>query len=72
MYSITALLCPTFLSKTSTFPKTAFLSYSSTLVPIVGVVRDIFSTYEERIGSRIAGYYDIYYFFGDDLRFKNR
>ena len=25
---------------------------------------------EERIGSRIAGYYDIYYFFGDDLRFK--
>ena len=35
-------------------------------------IRDIFSTYEERIGSRIAGYYDIYYFFGDDLRFKNR
>ena len=35
-------------------------------------IREIFSTYEERIGSRIAGYYDIYYFFGDDLRFKNR
>ena len=35
-------------------------------------IKDIFSTYEERIGSRIAGYYDIYYFFGDDLRFKNR
>ena len=33
-------------------------------------IREIFSTYEERIGSRIAGYYDIYYFFGDDLRFK--
>ena len=28
--------------------------------------------YEERIGSRIVGYYDIYQFFGDDLRFKNK
>ncbi len=35
-------------------------------------IKDIFSTYEERIGSRIAGYYDIYCFFGEDLRFKNR
>ena len=35
-------------------------------------IKDIFNSYEERIGSRIAGYYDIYYFFGDDLRFKNR
>ena len=34
-------------------------------------INDIFSTYEERIGSRIAGYYDIYQFFGKDLRFKN-
>lgn len=34
-------------------------------------IKDIFSTYEERIGSRIAGYYDIYHFFGKDLRFKN-
>lgn len=33
-------------------------------------IKDIFNTYEERIGSRIAGYYDIYYFFGDDIRFK--
>jgi DNA replication protein DnaC len=33
-------------------------------------IKDIFDSYEERIGSRIAGYYDIYYFFGDDLRFK--
>ena len=32
-------------------------------------IKDIFNQYEERIGSRIAGYYDIYYFFGDDLRF---
>ena len=35
-------------------------------------INDIFNHYEERIGSRIAGYYDIYYFFGDDLRFKNK
>ena len=34
-------------------------------------IQDIFRNYEERIGSRIAGYYDIYCFFGDDLRFKN-
>lgn len=33
-------------------------------------IKDIFSHYEERIGSRIAGYYDIYRFFGDDLRFS--
>ena len=35
-------------------------------------IKDIFNNYEERIGSRIAGYYDIYCFFGDDLRFKNK
>lgn len=33
-------------------------------------IKDIFNNYEERIGSRIAGYYDIYCFFGEDLRFK--
>ncbi len=33
-------------------------------------IKDIFNHYEERIGSRIAGYYDIYYFFGNDLRFR--
>lgn len=31
-------------------------------------IEQIFSIYEERIGSRIAGFYDIYYFFGEDLR----
>lgn len=35
-------------------------------------INDIFRNYEERIGSRIAGYYDIYFFFGDDLRFKRQ
>ena len=33
-------------------------------------IEEIFRRYEERIGSRIAGFYDIYYFFGDDLRMK--
>ena len=33
-------------------------------------INNIFKNYEERIGSRIAGFYDIYYFFGDDLRLK--
>ena len=35
-------------------------------------MKNIFDIYQDRIGSRIAGYYDIYYFFGDDLRLKNR
>ena len=33
-------------------------------------INEIFNNYEERIGSRIIGYYDIYRFFGEDLRFK--
>ncbi len=33
-------------------------------------IKEIFNLYDERIGSRIAGYYDIYSFFGDDIRFK--
>ena len=33
-------------------------------------IEEIFRKYEERIGSRIAGYYDIYQFFGEDLRMK--
>lgn len=33
-------------------------------------INEIFNNYEERIGSRIAGYYDIFYFYGDDLRLK--
>ena len=35
-------------------------------------INNIFTSYEERIGSRIAGFYDIYYFFGDDLRFSKK
>ena len=33
-------------------------------------IKEIFNKYEERIGSRIAGFYDIYHFFGEDLRLK--
>ncbi len=33
-------------------------------------IEQIFKIYEERIGSRIAGYYNIYQFFGEDLRLK--
>ena len=35
-------------------------------------INNIFRNYEERIGSRIAGFYDIYYFFGDDLRLSTK
>ena len=35
-------------------------------------INNIFKNYEERIGSRIVGFYDIYYFFGDDLRFQKK
>lgn len=35
-------------------------------------IEEIFKRYEERIGSRIAGFYDIYHFFGEDLRLKNK
>ena len=33
-------------------------------------LRDIFQTYDERLASRFVGYYDIYRFFGDDIRLK--
>ena len=33
-------------------------------------IEQIFKLYEERIGSRIGGYYNIYQFFGEDLRLK--
>ena len=35
-------------------------------------IQSIFRNYEERIGSRIAGNFDIYYFSGDDIRFRKR
>ena len=33
-------------------------------------LKTIFSVYNERIASRIIGNYNIYKFFGDDIRFK--
>lgn len=33
-------------------------------------LRGIFQTYDERLASRFVGYYDIYRFFGDDLRLR--
>ena len=33
-------------------------------------LKSIFTIYNERIGSRLAGHYNIYKFFGDDIRFK--
>lgn len=32
-------------------------------------LQNLFSTYDERIVSRLVGNYDICYFFGDDIRF---
>ena len=33
-------------------------------------IEQIFKIYEERIGSRIAGYYSIFQFFGEDVRLR--
>lgn len=35
-------------------------------------LQNLFSTYDERIVSRIVGYYNICRFFGDDIRFKKK
>lgn len=35
-------------------------------------LKNLYDTYDERIVSRIVGNYNICYFFGDDIRFKNR
>ena len=62
------------LSELFTIINTRLLNLNSrstkTIISTNLSLNNIFSNYEERIGSRIAGFYDIYYFFGDDLRFK--
>lgn len=62
------------LSELFTILNTRLLNLNSkvtkTIISTNLSIDNIFSHYEERIGSRIAGFYDIYYFFGDDLRFK--
>ena len=35
-------------------------------------LQNLFNTYDERIVSRIVGNYDICYFFGEDIRFKQK
>ena len=63
------------LSELFTILNTRILNLNKITKTIISTnlnINDIFNHYEERIGSRIAGYYDIYYFFGDDLRFKKR
>ena len=63
------------LSELFTIINTRILNFNNkptkTIISTNLNIKDIFRNYEERIGSRIAGYYDIYYFFGDDLRFKS-
>lgn len=62
------------LSELFTILNTRILNFNNkitkTIISTNLNIKDIFNNYEERIGSRIAGYYDIYYFFGEDLRFK--
>ena len=62
------------LSELFTILNTRILNFNNkitkTIISTNLSIKDIFNTYEERIGSRIAGFYDIYYFFGDDLRFR--
>lgn len=64
------------LSELFTILNTRLLNLNSkvtkTIISTNLSMNNIFSNYEERIGSRIAGFYDIYYFFGDDIRFKNK
>jgi len=33
-------------------------------------LQNLFNTYDERLVSRFVGHYNIYHFFGDDIRFK--
>ena len=62
------------LSELFTILKTRILNLNNkvtkTIISTNLDINDIFRIYEERIGSRIIGYYDIYRFFGEDLRFK--
>lgn len=64
------------LSELFTILNTRILNFNNkitkTIISTNLSIKDIFNNYEERIGSRIAGYYDIYYFFGNDLRFMKK
>ena len=64
------------LSELFTIINTRILNFNQkstkTIISTNLSINDIFRNYEERIGSRIAGHYDILLFFGDDLRFKQK
>ena len=62
------------LSELFTIINTRLLNLNKTTKTIISTnlnIRQIFNVYEERIGSRIAKYYDGYQFFGEDLRLKH-
>lgn len=42
--------------------------YLKTIISTNLDLKGLFNTYDERIASRFVGYYDIYRFFGDDIR----
>lgn len=43
---------------------------SKTIISTNLTLQDLFNTYDERIVSRLVGYYNICKFFGEDIRFK--
>ena len=45
---------------------------TKTIISTNLTIEQIFKIYEERIGSRIAAYYNIFTFFGEDLRLKSK
>ena len=62
------------LSELFTIINTRILNLSKTTKTIISTnlsMTQIFNVYEERIGSRIAKYYDRYQFLGEDLRLKH-
>ena len=50
---------------------TRLLNSKKTIISTNLSLQTLFDTYDERIVSRIVGNYDICYFFGEDIRFKN-
>lgn len=51
---------------------TRILNNKKTIISTNLSIQNLFSIYDERIVSRIVGYYNICKFFGDDIRFKIR
>ena len=64
------------LSELFTILNTRILNLNSkitkTIISTNLSLQNLFNTYDERIVSRIIGNYDICYFFGEDIRFKQK